>query len=105
MDWLKFVDMNANQSQDAEGRLERLRDQLNHFHNWPSAFTFKFILPRSEERESELKTIFASASSVKVRASKNGNYQSYTIIETLGGPDEVFDRYTRAGKIKDILSL
>ncbi len=88
-----------------EARLEKLRDQLNHFHQWPSVFTFKFILPTCTERETELRTIFQQAEDIRVRPSKNGNYQSFTIAEKLNGPDEVFDRYTRAGNIKDILSM
>lgn len=92
-------------SQGADERLEKLRDQLNHFHQWPSTFTFKFILPACETREKELRQIFEGAQKIQVRASKNGNYYSFTIAEHLQGPDDVFDRYTRAGQIKDILSM
>lgn len=92
-------------STGSDERLEKLRDQLNHFHQWPSTFTFKFILPACEVREQELRDIFKAAQRIQVRASKNGNYYSFTIAEHLEGPDDVFDRYTRAGQIKDILSM
>ena len=95
----------SDQPKESEERLEKLREQLNHFHNWPSTFTFKFILPACEIREQQLRDIFQGAQRIQVRASKNGNYFSFTIAEHLQGPDEVFDRYSRAGQIKDILSM
>jgi putative lipoic acid-binding regulatory protein len=93
------------ESNNTEERLNRLREQLNEFHDWPSAFTFKFILPACEVREAELKGIFAGAKEVRKRPSAKGNYWAFTITEVLDGPDDVFARYTAASEIRDILSM
>lgn len=84
---------------------ERLRKQLDEFHQWPSDFRFKFILPNLSESLEALKSGFGPDAKMIERLSKNGNYVSVTIEEHLPHADAVFDRYERAGAIPGIISL
>ena len=84
---------------------ERLRKQLDAFHQWPSDFTFKFILPSNPESLEQLKSGFGSSAQFKERLSKKGNYTSITITEHLPSAEAVFERYESACKIDGIISL
>jgi hypothetical protein len=86
-------------------RRERLRKQLDAFHDWPSAFSFKFVLPNEEARIQQLKNIFGAAAEFSERQSRNGNYISFTIKEVLPSAEHVFQRYEAAGGIEGIMSL
>jgi uncharacterized protein len=84
---------------------QRLRDQLNQMHVWPSVYMFKFVLPNDPDRIQALKLIFDESASFQERLSKNGNYTSITVREMMLHADAIFDRYERASKIRGILSL
>ena len=88
-----------------EERRDRLRKQLDAFHDWPSAFTFKFVLPNDPERIARLKGLFGAGATFAQRASRNGNYISFTIREVLPSAEHVFVRYESAGQIEGIMSL
>ena len=96
----------AMQGNETESeKRERLRKQLDAFHQWPSDFTFKFILPSKPESLEQLKSGFGSSAQFKERLSKKGNYTSVTIAEHLPSAEAVFERYEAAGKIDGIISL
>jgi len=84
---------------------DRLRKQLDDFHQWPSLFLFKFILPNLPESLKLLKSGFGDSAKMKERVSKKGNYISVTIEEQVSSADVVFDRYEKAGEIPGIISL
>jgi putative lipoic acid-binding regulatory protein len=88
-----------------EEHIERLRARLNEIHIWPSVFMFKFILPTDEARLTQLKLIFGESAEIRERLSSKGNYTSVTVREMMLSADDIFDRYTRAKDIKDIISL
>ena len=88
-----------------EERRERLRKQLDAFHDWPSAFTFKFVLPNDPVRIAQLKGHFGVGAEFSERKSRNGNYISFTIREGLPSAEHVFVRYEAAGQIEGIMSL
>ncbi len=84
---------------------ERLRKQLDDFHQWPSKFMFKFILPNLPESLESLRKGFGESASVNQRLSKKGNYVSVTIEEVVPDAESVFERYERAAKVPGIISL
>jgi hypothetical protein len=94
----------APKETDAAKR-ERLRKQLDAFHQWPSAFTFKFILPSEPISIAALKGCFGEQARFSERPSKKGNYVAFTIEEVVSSAEAVFERYEQAGKISGIISL
>ncbi len=88
-----------------EERRNRLRDQLNAFYEWPTAFTFKFVMPNEVGRIDQLKELFGVTATFSTNLSRNGNYIAFTVTEVLPGPDYVFARYEAAAQIDGILSF
>ncbi|MFM7309175.1 MAG: DUF493 domain-containing protein [Flavobacteriales bacterium] len=88
-----------------EQHQQRLREQLNQMHVWPSIYMFKFVLPSDPDRIQELKLIFDESAEFRHRLSTNGKYTSITIREMMLNADAIFERYQRAAKIRGILSL
>ncbi|NNE56319.1 MAG: DUF493 family protein [Flavobacteriales bacterium] len=86
-------------------RLERLRAHLDETHTWPAVFMFKFVLPKEEEKVTQLKLIFGQSAEFKERLSRKGNYISVTIQEMMLNADAIFDRYLEASKIEGIIAL
>ena len=94
-----------SQKETEEAKRERLRKQLDDTHSWPCDFTFKFIVSTDTEGEAALKDIFASSASFSSRASRNGRYTAFTIVDRVHSAEEVFTRYESAAHIPGIISL
>lgn len=94
-----------HQEESAAERRERLRQQLNAFHQWPSAFTFKFIIPNLPENVAQLMAIFGHDASYVQRSSQGGKYVAFTITEVVADAEAVFIRYEAAASIPGVLSL
>jgi hypothetical protein len=93
------------QEERAEDRRERLRQQLDAFHQWPSAFTFKFIMPNLPENVAQLMAIFGQEARYQQRISKGGKYIAFTITEVVPDAEAVFIRYEAAACIPGVFSL
>jgi uncharacterized protein len=92
-------------SESAAEKRERLRKQLDDTHRWPSAFSFKFIVPNEGEGEARLKEVFSKDASFRARPSRNGRYIAFTIEERVHSAEEVFERYEAAADIPGVISL
>jgi uncharacterized protein len=87
------------------GERARMRAQLDETHQWPCDFMFKFIVPKGNENEAALRAIFGFKSKMKMRESSTGKYRSFTILDSVGSADEVFNRYEAAAKIPGVIAL
>ena len=87
------------------GERARMRAQLDETHQWPCDFMFKFIVPKGNENEAALRAIFGFKSKMKMRESSTGKYRSFTILDSVGSADEVFNRYEAAAKISGVIAL
>lgn len=92
-------------SESAAEKRERLRKQLDDTHSWPSAFTFKFIVPNEGKGEGMLKEIFSKDADFRSRPSRNGRFIAFTIQERVHAAEEVFERYEAAASIPGVISL
>ncbi len=88
-----------------KARLDKLRAQLNEFHQWPSIYMFKFVIPTDEQKIVQLNTIFGESAEIRSKLSAKGNYTSMTIRAMMLNADMVFDKYREASKIEGIISL
>jgi hypothetical protein len=93
------------QGESAADRRERLRQQLDAFHQWPSAFTFKFIMPNLPENVAQLMAIFGHEARYQKRDSHGGKYVAFTITEVMPDAEAVFIRYEAAACIPGVFSL
>lgn len=80
---------------------ERLKELLDSEHQWPTRYTFKFIV--SAERLGEVVEVLGEG--VEVKESKGGKYVSVTLHAHMESSDAVIDIYQRVSVIEGVISL
>jgi hypothetical protein len=85
-----------------ENDLQRLQKALNENTKWPSAYLFKFIVPKA--KLAALTDIFAE-STPSLRDSKNGNYVGFTVEVRVPSSGAVAAIYRRAAAIEGLIAL
>lgn len=89
-----------SQSYDSEKFKALLEDQ----HDWPTHYTFKFIVPT--DQLGELKEALSHYDcEISERASRKGTYTSVSVRMKREGPDEVVIVYRKVSYIKGLVSL
>lgn len=76
---------------------------LDDTHDWPSIYSFKFIVP--SEKAKELENLIVEASQVETRPSSSGKFLAYTFHCPMGSGREVLEVYARVKSIDGLLSL
>lgn len=89
----------ADESAAGSARFKQLLDEQN---EWPTAFTFKFIVPI--DRLPALEEIL-SGFLLQTRPSRKGNYIAVTCAPLMASSDEVMSIYERTSHIEGIVSL
>ncbi|MBO6574199.1 MAG: DUF493 domain-containing protein [Rhodothermales bacterium] len=92
-------DSGNSSDQDWWDRFQKLLDDQN---DWPSAYTFKFIVPSGSL--DALKQVFGQVD-LAVRESRKGNFLSVTAVMTMHSSDEVVAMYHAAGRVEGVISL
>ncbi len=82
---------------------QRLMQILDDTHDWPSIYSFKFIVP--SEKAKELENLIVEASQVETRPSSSGKFLAYTFHCPMGSGREVLEIYARVKSIDGLLSL
>ncbi|MEX2336290.1 MAG: DUF493 family protein [Fulvivirga sp.] len=85
-----------------DSSIESFKEKLDNQYNWPSLYTFKFIVPRG--KEDEVKELFSNHVT-KERTSSNGNYVSITAEVMAQSSDRVVAYYLEANKVEGIIAL
>ncbi len=85
-----------------ESGWERFRSLLNEQYDWPTSYTFKFIVPR--DQLSEVEAVFADDER-RIRESTRGRYCSVTVVREVASAEDVIAVYSAAGEIEGIVSL
>lgn len=78
------------------------KEKLDNEYEWPSLYTFKFIVPKGQE--DEVRAIFGNHE-VAEKQSRKGNYISLTAKVMAESSDKVIDFYIQANKIEGIIAL
>jgi len=81
---------------------DRLRTLLAAEHQWPTMYTFKFIVPA--ERVDDVKKVLPPGSTTS-RPSKAGRYIGLTASILMATPEKVIAIYRRAARIDGVISL
>jgi putative lipoic acid-binding regulatory protein len=87
------------------GTKQRLKEKLEHVHEWPGVYMFKFIFEPDADRLSRVLALFPPESEVLRKYSKGGKYLSLTVKEVMITADDVVDRYDRASEISGVIVL
>lgn len=81
---------------------ESFRAKLDEHHAWPELYTFKFIAPLA--KADAVRALFPDHD-VHERASRNGNYISFTIQMMASGSDAVIRVYQKVGTVEGVIAL
>lgn len=83
-------------------RIESFREKLEQEHQWPSLYTYKFIVPQG--REAQIRAIFPNHE-VSEKPSSQGNYISLTIKVMERSSESVIQNYLAAHKVEGVIAL
>jgi putative lipoic acid-binding regulatory protein len=82
--------------------IESFREKLETEYEWPSLYTFKFIVPR--EKVDEVRVIFKNHDITEKESSK-GKYISVTSKMMSESSQHIIDIYLEANKIEGLIAL
>ncbi|MAO09227.1 MAG: hypothetical protein CL596_11000 [Alteromonas sp.] len=85
---------------------ERLRDELEQDTSWPAPYLYKFIVPASMEKISEIQGVFNDMDAdISTRDSSKGNFTSVSVRVTMESPEAVVEKYQEVSKVEGVISL
>lgn len=84
----------------------KFKERLEDTTEFPSDFTYKFILPTSHKKIAEVQRVFDGAHpKFQMKESKNGKYTSVTVIVYALDADQVIHYYQEVAKIEEVIML
>lgn len=89
----------------SEEAKDRLRQNLDKVHAWPSVYMFKFIFEPEEDRLRSVVELFPAESEILRKYSTGGKYVSITVKEVMMSAEDVVERYDRASGIPGVIVL
>ncbi len=85
---------------------DRIRKSLDEYHDWPTVYMFKFIVPSDNKKVALVEALFNSKTArITSKQSSKGNYMSITVREVMTNVDKVMDLYREAAKIEGLIAL
>lgn len=89
----------------SEEAKDRLRQNLDKVHEWPSVYMFKFIFEPEPTRLDAVIALFPAESEILRKYSAGGKYLSITVKEVMMSGEEVVARYDKASEIAGVIVL
>lgn len=82
--------------------LEKFKNLLDDNYNWPSEYTFKFIVSRAHEQQ-----LIDQLDGVQweKRESRTGKYSRFNIVKKMNSSDEVLSFYSKVKSVESLISL
>ncbi len=81
------------------------KEKLDNTHNWPTNYTYKFIVPSQEGLIQEVKALFHTETTIVLKYSSNKKYTSITAKQVEKSSDEVINIYLKAQNIEGVIAL
>ena len=95
-----------NQDKKTKEFYGRLLEQLRDDTSWPSPYLYKFIVPASLEKITEIEAAFDNMEArVETRDSSKGNSTSVSVSVTMESPEAVVEKYLAVSKVEGVISL
>lgn len=113
-DFFKFNNMEEGNHNGQDKKSERspeefyasLKQELNKVENFPTNYTYKFIIPTDNKRIAEIQRVFDNARpQIQMKESKNGKYTSITVVIYAFDADQVIYFYQEVGKMEGVIML
>ncbi len=94
------------QTPNQEEFYKNFKIRLDETTEFPSNYTFKFIVPTDNKRIAEVQRLFDGARpQFQMKESKNGKYTSVTAVVYVIDSDQVIHYYKSASVIQDVMML
>ncbi len=85
---------------------DNFRAKLNSVEQFPSIYTFKFIVKAKNNTEDDVKQIFTHDSTkFSEKESSGGKYKSITVETFVNNAEDVIDYYKKVSKIESVIML
>jgi len=98
--------MNEEQSKNQEEFYKKFKERLDDTTEFPSSYTYKFIIPTDNKRIAEVQRVFDGARpQFQMKESKTGKYTSVTVVVYVIDADQVIHYYQAASSIQDVMML
>jgi len=89
-----------------ENFYNKLKLSLDETTTFPSEYMFKFIIPSSKEKFSQIENIFNhSGAVIKSKQSKTGKYYSITVMVVMKNSEEIISKYKEVSVVEGVISL
>lgn len=93
-------------TQNPDEFYKKLKEQLSDTSLWPAPYLFKFIVPTSIEKITQVTSFFNHEGAViRTKESRNGKYTSISINVRMKNPDSVITKYKEVAIVKGVISL
>jgi len=100
---INITDINDNNGADF---YNSFRQKLIDIEQFPSIYTFKFILPVVENKREDVEKIFEHPSTkISIKESSTGKYNSLTVETYVDSADAVVDYYKKVAAIEKVIML
>lgn len=95
-----------NQTEKQEEFYKTFKERLNDTTDFPSNYTYKFIIPTDNKRIAEVQRVFDEARpQFQMKESKTGKYTSITVVIYALDADQVIYYYKQASSIEDVMMM
>lgn len=82
------------------------KEKLNDVEQFPTLYTFKFIILATEKNKEDIAKIFEHPSTkIQIKDSKSGKYNSLSVETFVNSADEVVNYYKKVGEIEKVIML
>lgn len=100
---INIQDVNDNNGGDF---YTTFKERLADIEQFPTLYTFKFIIPASEENKKNIEKIFEHPSTkITIKDSKTGKYNSLNVETFVNTPDEVVEYYKKVSTIEKVIMM
>ncbi|TYR38129.1 DUF493 domain-containing protein [Sphingobacterium phlebotomi] len=104
-------DIHIQDLPDGEGKnttdfYDNFRVKLNSVEQFPSIYTFKFIVKADSNAQEDVKQLFTHDSTkFSEKESSGGKYKSITVETFVNNAEDVIDYYKKVSKIESVMML
>lgn len=100
---ISVQDINQNDGNDF---YTSFREKLIDVEQFPTLYTFKFIVPATEENKQVIESIFEHPSTkIQIKDSKTGKYNSLSVETFVNSADDVIDYYKKVSSLEKVIML
>lgn len=103
---IHIQDLPDDEGKNATDFYDNFREKLNAVEQFPSVYTFKFIVKGKSHAQEAVKQVFThNSTKFSEKASSGGKYTSITIETFVNNAEEVIDYYKKVSKIESVIML